>query len=313
MLEETVNGLLNEKLFGYLDDQKIGFFGSPLIADDAEPIDFNAKSQADYTFVFDLGLKPVFDLQYKLEDPIEVLVPMIDQAGLDEDIIRYRRVFGEEVPVSNGQVEENDRVKVSLQKMNENGTPEDHSEETVIDLERVQGEARDLLKGLKDGANLDADLEKFLGYERSVILKNTLHIEEDPVPGQPLQYRVTILSINRPQHTALTGEQLTRFTGKQMEDETEFRQFLEKREKDNLDTKSADMKKLVVRKTLLDANPFEIPESFLLKWVNQQRDKKIDEGTREASHLFRDAKWSLLLSRISTAESLEVTEKDVQR
>ena len=37
MLEETVNGLLNEKLFGYLDDEKIGFFGSPMMADDAEP------------------------------------------------------------------------------------------------------------------------------------------------------------------------------------------------------------------------------------------------------------------------------------
>ena len=33
MLEETVNGLLNEKLFGYLDDEKIGFFGSPMMAD----------------------------------------------------------------------------------------------------------------------------------------------------------------------------------------------------------------------------------------------------------------------------------------
>jgi len=313
MLEETVNGLLNEKLFGYLDDQKIGFFGSPIMADGADPIDFNAKTQGDYTFVFDLGLKPVFDLQYKLEDTVDVVLPTVDQAGIDEDIIRYRRVFGEEVPISNGQVEDNDRVKVSLQRIKEDGSLDDHTEETVIDLERVQGEAGSQLKNLKDGATLDADLEKFLGFERSVIIKNTLHLEEDPAPDQPLQYRVTILSINRPQQTVLTGDQLTKFTGKQMQDEVEFREFLEKREKDNLDAQSTDMKKLAVRKTLLTANPFEIPEAFLLKWVNQQRDQKIGEGTREATHLFRDAKWSLLLSKISTAEGLEVTEKDVQR
>ena len=65
MLEESVNAILNEKLFGYLDAEKIGFFGSPLMADDAQPIDFDAKTKADYPFVFDLGLKPVFDLQYK--------------------------------------------------------------------------------------------------------------------------------------------------------------------------------------------------------------------------------------------------------
>ena len=100
MLEETVNGLLNEKLFGYLDDEKIGFFGSPMMADDAEPIDFDAKSKSDYTFVFDLGLKPVFELQYQLDKPLDVIIPTVDQAAIDEEIIRYRRVFGQEVPLS---------------------------------------------------------------------------------------------------------------------------------------------------------------------------------------------------------------------
>lgn len=313
MLEETINNLLNESLFGYLDEHKIGYFGSPLMADDADPIDFDIKSQGDYTFVFDLGLKPDFELQYNQEVAIETVVPSVDQDALDEDIIRYRRVFGDEVPVTAGNVEAHDRVKVKLQPIREDGTPEESETETVIDLERIQGEAASQLLGLSDGATLEADLEKFIGYERSVILKNTLHLEEDPMPDQPLRYQVTILSINRPQHTPLTGEQLTKFTGKSMEGEEEFREFLEKREKDNLLTQTNDMKKMLVRSTLLKANPFDIPEVFLLKWVNQQRDKKIEAGSKEATDLYRDAKWSLLLNRIATAEGLEVTEKDIQR
>jgi trigger factor len=313
MLEETVNGLLNEKLFGYLDEHKIGFFGSPMMADDAEPIDFDAKSQADYTFVFDLGLKPIFELEYKLDKPLDVMVPTIDQAAMDEEIIRYRRVFGEEVPVAGGKVEKHDRVGVRLNRILEGGAVEEAGEDTVLDLDRVKGEASDMLIDLTEGATLEVDLEKFLGAARDIIIKNTLHLEEDPAPGSPLQYKLTITSINRPQHTPLTGEQLTKFTGKQMEDEAEFRTFLEKRETENLETQATDMKKMVVRKALIEANPFEIPEGFLFKWVNQQREKQIEAGSREARHLFRDAKWSLLLTRISEGEGLEVTEKDVQR
>lgn len=312
MLEETVNGILNEKLFGYLDAEKIGFFGSPLMADDAHPIDFDAKTQADYTFVFDLGLKPVFDLQYNHTNPLEISVPAVDHSGLDEDVIRYRRAFGEDVVVTDDKVELLDKIGITLQKLT-NGKPEEQKEETSISLENNAGEAKDVMLNLKAGATLDVDLEKFFGYERSVILKNTLHLEEDPTPGEPLLYRVTVTSIHRPQQTQLTGEQLTKFTGKQMEDETEFRKFLEEREVGNNEARVNDMKKMAIRKTILENNPFNIPEDFLFRWVNQQREQQIEPGSREANTLFKDAKWSLLLNKIASEEALEVTEKDIQR
>jgi trigger factor len=113
MLEETVNTMLNEKLFAYLDEQKIEIYGSPMMADDAEPIDFNPKSPEDYTFVFDLGLKPVFDLRYEFDSPLEVNLSSVDQDALDQDLIRYRRVFGEDTPVLEGTIDIHDRVGLS--------------------------------------------------------------------------------------------------------------------------------------------------------------------------------------------------------
>ncbi len=313
MLEETVTGILNDELFGYLDKEKIGYFGSPMIADDAEPADFNPKTQQDYTFTFDLGLKPDFELQYRQDQPLDIEVPLIDQAAIDEDIVRYRRVFGDEVPVSDGVIEKHDRVGLTLHRILSDGSVDATAHETVIDLERIQGEAASLLPGQKEGAVLEADLEKFTGYERSVVLKNTLDLEADPAPDQPLMYKITIRSVHRPQQTQLTGDQLTKFTGRQMQDEAEFREFLVNREAESLKSQTTDMKKMVVRQTLIQANPFDIPEGFLMRWINQQRDKKIEEGSREARQFFRDARWSLLLSRIATKEGLEVAEKDVQR
>ena len=313
ILEETISKMLNEKLFGYLDEQKIGYFGSPLITEGSAVNDFDPKSKHDYTFNFELGLKPDFNLDYKMDAPLEVMVPSVDAAAVDESIIRYRRIFGEEETITDGSVEANDRVGVNLQQIDADGNVDDNVRESIVDLERISGDAKTTLLGQKVGSTQDVDLEQFLGYNRPVIIKDTLGLEEDPTPGQPLKYRVTITSIKRPQVTPLTGEQISKFVGREMADENEFREMLLRRETDNNVARIDDMKKMVIRKQLQDANAFEVPEEFLLNWLNHQRDQQVESGSRQAKHFIRDTKWSFLLTRIQEDKQLEVTEKDIQK
>ncbi len=313
MMEETIVGILNEKIRGYLDEGKIDIFGSPMIAEDSEPIDFNPKEPRDYTFRYDLGLKPAFNLSYEFETPLSIRTAATDQNALDADILRYRRAFGAEEPILDGVVEPHDRVTLVMNRILEDGSVEETNKEAVVDLERIKGEANSSLPGLKVGASMDADLEKFFGYARPMLIKNTLGLEEDPHPDHPLNYRLVIEKIGRPQATELTGEQLTKYVGPQIEDEAGFRKMLEDRENSSNQVRTNDMKKLVIRNTLLQANHFHLPEEFLLKWVNSQRDQKIEAGSREAKNLFREAGWSLLLNKISTEAGLEVTEKDIQK
>jgi hypothetical protein len=72
---------------------------------------------------------------------------------------------------------------------------EDNTKESVIELERNAGDAMKSLPGKKIGDTMDVELEEFLGFGRSAIVKDTLGLEEDPAPGQPLTYKVTITSI----------------------------------------------------------------------------------------------------------------------
>ncbi|MFZ1676955.1 MAG: trigger factor [Saprospiraceae bacterium] len=311
MLEETVSNILNEKLFGYLESEKIEIFGNPVMATDAEPVDFNPKVPDDYTFVFELGLKPAFDLKYNFESPLSIKKAITDQNALDDDIQRYRRVFGAEVPVSEGAVEQHDRVSIKLNRIGEEVAKEEGTE-TVVDLERIQGEAKTDLIGKQVGDTMEVDLEKFMGYARAMLVKNTLGLDADPDPDKPLNYKITVQSIARPQMTELSGEQLSKYVGNQVEDEASFRKMLEDREENSNQTRTNDMRKMAIRHELLKANPFDIPETFLLNWVNAQRQQKIETGSREAGNLFREAKWSLLLNKIAKEESLEVTEKDIQ-
>jgi len=313
ILEETISKMLNEKLFGYLDENKIGYFGSPLITDGSPVNDFDPRSNHDYTFSFELGLKPELNLNYHKESPLEIVVPSVDVNAVDESIVRYRRIFGDEVDITDGCIERNDRVGVNLQKIEADGKVDEHVKDTIIDLERITGEATTTLLGQKTGASQDVDLVQFLGYNRPVIIKDTLGLEEDTSPDQPLQYRVTITSIKRPQVTPLTGEQISKFVGRDMQREDEFREMLLKREEDNNVGRINDIKKMVVRKLLQDSNQFDVPEEFLLNWLNHQREQQVETGSRQAKHFFRDTKWSLLLTHIQEDMKLEVTDKDVQK
>jgi trigger factor len=313
ILEETVSKLLNEKLFGYLDENKIGYFGSPLISEGSAPNDFDAKSTHDYTFNFELGLKPEFDLNYMMDSPLEAKIPAVDFTAVDENITRYRRIFGDEENITDGLIETNDRVGVGLQQIDSDGKVDENVKESVIDLERITGDATKTLLGAKIGSTLDVELDQFLGYNRPVVVKDTLGLEEDPAPDQPLKYRVTVNSIKRPQVTPLTGEQITKFVGREMEDESAFRDMLLARESDNNTSRVNDIKKMVIRKQLQDANAFEVPEEFLLNWLNHQRDQQVESGSRQARHFVRDTKWSLLLTKIQEDKQLEVTEKDIQK
>jgi trigger factor len=313
MLEETVTKILNDKLFGYLEAEKIDIFGNPMMAQDAEPVDFNPKSLEDYTFIFDLGLKPEFDLQYNFGSPLTIKRATSDPALIDADIHRYRRVFGADEPILDGVVEPHDRVGIKMNRVLADGTLDENTVDTMVDLERIQGEATSGLLGHKSGDSMEVDLEKFLGYARPMLVKNTLGLESDPDPDNPLRYKIQIDTIARPQNTELTREQLTKYVGPQIEDEAAFRKMLEDRENSSNEVRTNDMRKMAARTTLIQANPFNIPEEFLLKWVNSQREKKIEPGTREANNLFREAKWSLLLNRISKDAGLEITEKDIQK
>ena len=312
LLEESVTSVLNDKLFKYLEEEHIEFIGSPMPTEDSEPLDFNPKDPSDYSFEFELGLKPSFTLQYNLTEPVEVRTILSDQDSIDEELLNYRRLFGEDVQIEDGVVERHDKLILKLTPVLSEGPDPEKSIETSIDLKQFTEEVSDKLTGLKKGDSMEVDLEEFLGMSRQFILKNILKLEEDPHPDTPLKYQFEILGIRRPQTSELSGEQISKFMGREVENEDEFRKMLEAREQTANDEKVKEMKKLALRKALLEANPFTLPEAFLLKWVNSQRDKKIEEGSKEATNLFRDAKWSLLLDRIQKDAALEVTDKDVQ-
>lgn len=309
MLEEAVMTLLQDSLYGYLDENKIDYFGSPMIQAETEQLIFDLKNLSDYTFTFDLGLKPEIDLNLSTDQTVEILKPAVDRAAIEKNLIQYRRVFGDSEKITDGSVEQDDQVVCLVKR--KDGTGEESF--ATLDLARTTGNANLVLLGKTIGDTLEADLTELTGYSREQVLKQLLGGKEDENPDSPLVYNVTIQGINRPQRTELTGEQISKYVGREIENEQAFLDLMIEEESREMEGRVLDYKKMMLRKRVTESNPFDLPEEFLLRWVNDQRKDEIKPGSRQADDFFRDARWSFLLNLISGKENLEVTDRDVQQ
>ena len=103
-LAETVTDLLQKTVMDYLNENKVNFLGQPLPANDQERINFDPKQLEDYTFKFDLGMAPEFDVQ-GLDATIKRHDIEVKSELVDEEWDKYVKQLGTTVDAEDDIVE----------------------------------------------------------------------------------------------------------------------------------------------------------------------------------------------------------------
>jgi trigger factor len=89
ILADVINKTLQDKLFGYLDEEKINYLGQPLPDEDKNNItSLDINHPSDYTFSFELGLSLLMLSSKALQLRIPTLFMMSDIADhlVDEEL-----------------------------------------------------------------------------------------------------------------------------------------------------------------------------------------------------------------------------------
>ncbi|HTO36039.1 MAG TPA: trigger factor family protein, partial [Flavobacterium sp.] len=94
VLLDEVNKLLQEKLNNYLTEQKIDILGNPLpkVTDD-----FDWDSE-DFSFEFELGLAPEFEVDLEAKNKISRYNVVADEKMINEQIERIQKQYGKLIP-----------------------------------------------------------------------------------------------------------------------------------------------------------------------------------------------------------------------
>ena len=131
VLVEEVNKILQDALHNYLTEEKLDVLGNPLPKNDEE-IDWDAK---DFTFDFELGLSPKFDVDVVGKKAITHYNIEADDKMVNDQVTSIRKQYGK--LISKNEVEKGDEITGTF-----SNEEKEINKDTTFSLDVIKGKTQ---------------------------------------------------------------------------------------------------------------------------------------------------------------------------
>ena len=302
---------VEEELNSYLDQEKLEIFAQPLPLDnDAAKLDMNAP--VDYTFSFEIGLKPAFEI-----DPKNIKVTRYKIIVTDEMV----QEEVERLQIRNGKMNEPETVTGDDNVLNvtfiecdadgneiENGVRKDNS----LLVKYFEENFRKNFLGKKLGDAVVLQLSKaFEDKEKEAILGDLGLTKEDA----DKYFKLQITKLGLVEKADLNEEFfLSVYPNTEIKTEADFRAAVKTEIEGHFDQQSRNQVFDQVYHHLLDHTPMEFPENFLKRWLQTggEQPKTAEEAETDYPNFANQLKWTLVSSKIIQDNKIEVLPDDIR-
>ncbi|MFN8239166.1 MAG: trigger factor [Bacteroidales bacterium] len=311
MLDE-INKLVSENIRKYLTDEKIDILGDPLPKSD-EDTTIDLETQEDFSFSFELGLAPQFELSLTKKNKVDYYEIAVDDKMKNDYVSNYTRRFGQFTMAEVS--EEKDLLKGSVAALDENGNVKAEgpsAEETTLSVNIVKDEEiKSLFIGKKQGDVIDFDLRK--AFPNDYEIAGMLKMQKDEVKDINGSFRYTVAEISRFEPAPVDTELFNRIYGEGIVNtEEEFMTRIEEEITSNLKKESEYKLMLDIKSLCLEKTDFTLPEEFLKRWLLSVNENTTQEQLDKEFDSFRkDLKWQLIRNKVARDNELKVTEDEL--
>jgi len=311
---DEINKIVTENIRKYLTDEKIEILGDPL-PETNEHEKINFETQEDFTFTFELGLAPVFDLKLSQKNKVPYYEIIIDDKMKNEYVSSYTRRYGEfrKADVTG----EKDLLKGRIEAIDEKGEIINGgitNPETSLSIEIIKDEEiKKGFTGRKENDPVDFNIRKAFPNDNEIA--SLLGRKKEEVEGIDGEFRFTISEISR-FHPAEPGQELfNKIYGEGVvATEEEFMNKITEEISANLARESNYKLMQDIRKLTIEKTEFQLPEDFLKKWLLKVNENTTAEQIEKEFDSFRnDLKWQLIMNRVAKDNSLKITEEELQK
>lgn len=317
ILLDTLNETLQDKLFEYIDEEKINYLGQPLPhAEDQANVDLDVNELKTYKFSFDLGLAPELTITGVSEtDEYNFYDVEIPEKLVDDELNAARRRFGKHISATD-DIQENDMLTLDAIEMEDGKekpggwTTEFNILVNVIKDEAVKNEL--LTKKAEDTIVFDIyKLEdKDHDYVNKYILKKTEG--DDAETGN--MFSAYIKEVSRVEPAELNQEFFDTFGEEDIKDEASLRDFLRNDLKKYFDHQAEQYMYRDIMDHLMEHNSVALPESFLKRYLKETNDKITEEQIDDEFEAFaKNLQWSLQKNHLAKKYELKVDENDIKK
>jgi len=303
VLVDEVNKLLQDALNKYLTEEKLDVLGQPLPKTQDE-IDWNTE---EFSFEFELGLAPEFDVELKSKKAITQYNIVADDKMIDEQIESIQKQYGK--LVSQDVVEKDSEITGAY--TNE----EKEIDNTVtLTLDKFKGKAtaKQFI-----GANAgDVIILKTKGlFNDDHDLMHALKLEHDDVHGLDIEVSFTISEINKRELADLDQDLFDKLFGKDsVTTVTELKAKI-KEDAEKQFVQQADQKFLNdVTEYLVDNTKFDLPAAFLQKWMQTAGEQplELDQAIEEYEKSEKSLRYQLIEGKLIEGNNIQVTMDDIK-
>ena len=313
--EEVIRGV-EKQLYTYLNEEKPDIFAQPLPLDMAiDRIDLNNPS--DYSFDFEIGLKPAFDLPDFKKAGVTLNKVVATDEMVEDEINRMRIKGGN---MTEPETVENDEnvLNVLFTEVDAAGNVVENGivKENSVLLKYFSPALQKQLMGKKKGDKITFKLEDSFPADKLEMMLTDLGLDVNDKASAQKYFSAEIVKIGLVEKRELTEDFFNEiFPGKNIKTEEELRKALKEEIQQYWDSQSRNQLHDQLYHFLLDHTQMEFPETFLKRWLQNGGDKPKtpEEAEMDYPGFSGQLKWTLISDRIIQDNKLEVTPEELRQ
>jgi trigger factor len=307
---DVVNKLLGEKLYGYVQDNKIHMLGEPLPSEQQAQLDF--ESDQPLVFKFDIAVAPEFEAKLSGKDKVPFYHITVDDKLIDQQVEMYQSRAGKYEKVENFNSEERDMLKGDLRELDkENGI--ELSEALVMPTYIKDEDQKKLFEGSKLGDIITFNPRK--AYQSDAELASLLKVDKADLGFHTGDFTYQITEISRFTPAEVNQELFDQVYGKDaVKDEKEFRERVAEEIKAQLQQNS-DWKFLQDLRAHCEkkAGKLTWPDELLKRIMKQNNpDKGDDYVEKNYEGSVKELTWHLIKEQLVSANDIKISDDEVK-
>jgi trigger factor len=317
VLFEEVNRLTSEALYKHLQDNNIDILGQPMTSLDKPSItDFD--NYGEFTFHFDLGLAPIFDLKISTKDKLTRYEIELDQKEVQTEITNLRRQNGKLDTVEKSETE-NDSVVLIVTEVDSKGDHKDggvfEQEVTVLPEVVKSKKVKKQLVGVAVDAELDLNVFDLFN-DNEMVITQSLGIEKEAVASLNKTFKGKVKEIRRVEPAELNQDFFDLVMGPgAIKNEKEFEAKIEENLGSYYVAEAEKQLEAEVNATLEANHSLTLPDEFLKRWLQETKPEtykpeNVEELYGNESGVLRK---QLVREKIAEQENVEVTDEDINQ
>ena len=306
---------VDRELIGYLQNDKLDIFAQPLpLESDFRHLDVN--NPADYTFHFEIGMKPEFQLpDLAKAKTIRYVVTVTDEM-VENEITRLQNRYGNMKDEETVTTEDN-VLNVLFTETDASGNEVEAGikKDNSILVKYFAENFRKNWMGKKTGDSENVQLKNAFDEKEREWIIGDLGLNKEDASSAERYFKIEITKVGLMEKRELNEEFFNQlYPNQEVKTEEDFRNKIKEEIQAYWNGQATNQIHDQVFHQLVDHTEIKFPEGFLKKWVKSQGEtpKSDEEVEAEFPKFISQLKWTLISDKIVQDNAIQVSPDEIR-